>query len=95
MVLLLAFCKSLPAQFIHAIALSAHFVPLKSLVAVAGVIAFFRGIASTLFALGRTIQSVNRFELLVSQNTFSPIACAFLSKTSTVISVIGAFFLAF
>jgi len=53
MVFRLAFCKSFPAQFNHAIAQSAHFVPLKSLLAVAGEIAFFKGTTSILFASGR------------------------------------------
>src|SRR5665213_460408 len=52
-------CKSLPGQIILAIAPSAHFVPLTSFIFVVGETAFFKGIASTSFALVLLIQLLN------------------------------------
>lgn len=56
-------CISLLLLHRNAIALFDHLVPLKSFVAVAGVIAFFSGITSVLFVLGRGIQFVSNLSL--------------------------------
>lgn len=54
----LACCKSLELTSILAIALSDHFVQRKSFTDIAGVIAFFNGITSVLFAFGLSIHSL-------------------------------------
>ncbi len=61
-------CKSFPKHIKLPIAPSAHFVPRKSLVLVAGVIEFFRGKASVLFDLGLSTHSLNftRFKVVSS-----------------------------
>ena len=62
-VLASACCKSLLLHQKYANAEFDHFVPRKSFVAVAGSIAFFKGMTSCLFDLGLTIQLVKYFSV--------------------------------